>query len=494
MTRASTIDFGRRKQSELFGSGPLRPANIIRNKFPTYKNGSNGIVIKLADGPEMPSLKEAVAKEATDLLDRCQRPSVRELTMKFEKGFNTATLLSNEAKWRHAALLERDILLKDLKSVLESLRGRVGGKNKDEIEESLSMVDILAIELSKREDELLRQKTEVTKIADTLKLASTDAKRIIDEERANARLEIESAKASVQKIQSALKEQELFSQRTGKQDVDELKEEVQEARRVKMLHCPSKAMDIENEIQVLRDQLAEKSSDSLRLLKELELHRSYGENDMPLYELKGLETLGSTLRIVVHECASVDFSNSSIQWFRIQPEGSKKEIISGATKPVYAPEPHDVGRYIQAEVKSGGQISVAKTAGSIDPAAGLVEYVETLVMNPETDYNVVILQVNGVAQAADSVHVLCIGRLRMRLAKEKTVVAKEFYSSSMQLCGVRGGGDAAPQSIFWQPRKGLSFVLAFETTRERNSALMLARRFAIDCNIILGGPGDKTSW
>ncbi|XP_066400500.1 stomatal closure-related actin-binding protein 1-like isoform X2 [Miscanthus floridulus] len=463
MTRSSTIDFGRKKQGELFGSGPLRPANIIRNKFPTYKNGSNGIFIKLADAPEMPSLKEAVAKETTDLLDRCQRLSVRELTMKFEKGFNTATLLSNEAKWRHAALLERDILLKNLKSVLESLRGRVGGKNKDEIEESLSM-------------------------------ASKDAKRIVDEERANAQLEIESAKAAVQKIQLALQEHENFYQRTGKQDVDELKEEVQEARRVKMLHCPSKAMEIENEIQVLRDQLAEKSSDSLHLLKELELHRSYEENDMPLYELKGLETLGSMLRIVVQDCAHVDFSNSSIQWFRIQPEGSKKEIISGATKPVYAPEPHDVGRYIQAEIKFGGQISIAKTSGPIDPAAGLVDYVEALVRNPETDYNVVILQVNGIAQAADSVHVLSIGRLRMRLAKEKAVVAKEFYSSSMQLCGVRGGGDAAPQAIFWQPRKDLSFVLAFETTRERNSALMLARRFAIDCNIILTGPGDKTPW
>ncbi|CAD6222841.1 unnamed protein product [Miscanthus lutarioriparius] len=494
MTRSSTIDFGRKKQGELFGSGPLRPANIIRNKFPTYRNGSNGIVIKLADAPEMPSLKEAVAKETTDLLDRCQRLSVRELTMKFEKGFNTATLLSNEAKWRHAALLERDILLKNLKSVLESLRGRVGGKNKDEIEESLSMVDILAVELSKREDELLQQKTEITKIAGSLKLASKDAKRIVDEERANAQLEIESAKAAVQKIQLALKEHEIFYQRTGKQDVDELKEEVQEARRVKMLHCPSKAMDIENEIQVLRDQLAEKSSDSLHLLKELELHRSYEENDMPLYELKGLETLGSMLHIVVQDCAHVDFSNSSIQWFRIQPEGSKKEIISGATKPVYAPEPHDVGRYIQAEIKFGGQISIAKTSGPIDPAAGLVDYVEALVRNPETDYNVVILQVNGIAQAADSVHVLSIGRLRMRLAKEKAVVAKEFYSSSMQLCGVRGGGDAAPQAIFWQPRKDLSFVLAFETTRERNSALMLARRFAIDCNIILTGPGDKTPW
>lgn len=37
-------------------------------------------------------------------------------------------------------MLERDILLKNLKSVLESLRGRVTGKTKDEIEESISMV------------------------------------------------------------------------------------------------------------------------------------------------------------------------------------------------------------------------------------------------------------------------------------------------------------------------------------------------------------------
>nr|CAB3458772.1 unnamed protein product [Digitaria exilis] len=466
MTRASTIDFGRRKQGELLGSGPLRPANIIRNKFPTFKNGSNGIIIKLADSPEVPTLKESVAKETTDLLDKHQRLSVRELTMKFEKGFNTATLLSNEVwivavhcsvKWRHAALLERDILLKNLKSVLESLRSRVASKNRDEIEESLSMVDILAVQLSKREDELLQQKAEVTKIAASLKLASEDAKRIVDEERANARLEIENAKGAAQRVHLALKEQENVSQGSGKQDVDELKEEVQEARRVKMLHCPSKAMDIGNEIQVLRDQLAEKSSDSVHLLKKLELHRRFEENDMPLYELEGLETLG-------------------------------------AIKPFYAPEPHDVGRYIQAEIKFGGQISNAKTAGPVDPAAGLADYVEALMRNPETEYNVVVLQVNGVTQPADSLHVLCIGRLRMRLAKGTSVVAKEFYSSSMQLCGVRGGGDAAPQAVFWRPRKELSFVLAFETTRERNSALMLARRFAMDCNIILAGPGDKTPW
>jgi hypothetical protein len=89
MTKAATLEYGARP-------GPLRPSNIIRSKFPTYKNGLNGIVIKLAHGPEVPPLKEAVAKETADLLDRRQRLSVRELAMKFEKGLNTSTLLSNE--------------------------------------------------------------------------------------------------------------------------------------------------------------------------------------------------------------------------------------------------------------------------------------------------------------------------------------------------------------------------------------------------------------
>lgn len=52
-----------------------------------------------------------------------------------------------------------------------------------------------------------------------------------------------------------------------------------------------------------------------------------------------------------------------------------------------------------------------------------------------------------------------------------------------QLCGVRGGGNAAAQAAFWQAKAGLSFVLAFESERERNAAIMLARRFAFDCNV-----------
>ncbi|KAG8079549.1 hypothetical protein GUJ93_ZPchr0007g3065 [Zizania palustris] len=443
---------------------------------------------------EMPALKEIVAKETADLLDRRQRLSVRELALKFEKGLNTATLLSNEVKWRQAALLERDILLKNLKNVLESLQSRVAGKHRDEIEESLSMVDVLAVQLSKREDELLQQKAEVTKIATSLKLASEDARRIVEEERSNAHIEIESARAAVRRVQQIVKEQEVDPQINVKQDEGELKEKAQEARRVKMLHCPSKAMDIENEIQVLREQFAEKSSNCVHLLKELELHQRYKENGVPSYELEGLESLGSMLHVVAKNDGCVDLSKTTIQWFRMQPKENKKEIISGAVKQAYAPEPHDVGRYLQAEINHSGKISVVKTAGPVDPAAGLIDYVETLVKNPESEYNVIVLQVNGIKQPTDSIHVLSVGKLRMRLAKGKTVIAKEFYSSSMQLCGVRGSGDAAPQAIYWQPRKDLSLVLGFETTRERNSAIMLARRYAIDCNIVLAGPGDKNHW
>ncbi|KAL5699736.1 Stomatal closure-related actin-binding protein 1 [Ranunculus cassubicifolius] len=83
--------------------------------------------------------------------------------------------------------------------------------------------------------------------------------------------------------------------------------------------------------------------------------------------------------------------------------------------------------------------------------------------------------------------------MRIKLCKGRITKAKESYSSSMQLCGVRGGGNAAAQALFWYVRKGLSFVLAFESERERNAAIMLARRFAFDCNITLVGPGDQGS-
>lgn len=42
-------------------------------------------------------------------------------------------------------------------------------------------------------------------------------------------------------------------------------------------------------------------------------------------------------------------------------------LLSGATKPVYAPEPFDVGRILQADVISDGQTLTLTTTGPVDP-------------------------------------------------------------------------------------------------------------------------------
>ncbi|KAJ1384116.1 Stomatal closure-related actin-binding protein, fused Ig-PH domain, partial [Sesbania bispinosa] len=217
-----------------------------------------------------------------------------------------------------------------------------------------------------------------------------------------------------------------------------------------------------------------------------------GEENVPhLYELEGTETLGSYLQIQPSSDNAPELSKCSIQWYRVSTEGAKKELISGATKSVYAPEPFDVGRILQVDIISEGSQITLSTTGPIEPAAGLGNYVEALVRKHDTEFNVVVTQTNGSHHPNESIHLLHVGKMRMKLCKGKTTIAKEYYSSSMQFCGVRGGGNAAAQALFWQPKQGLSFVLAFESERERNAAIMLARRFAFDCNIVLAGPDHR---
>ncbi|KAK1360771.1 hypothetical protein POM88_045245 [Heracleum sosnowskyi] len=98
-----------------------------------------------------------------------------------------------QARLREAAFLEKHVLLKNLRDALESLRGRVVGRNKDDVEEAISMlvqcytqvsilyklvfllempdgqVEGLAVHLTQREGELIQEKTEVKKLANFLK-------------------------------------------------------------------------------------------------------------------------------------------------------------------------------------------------------------------------------------------------------------------------------------------------------------------------------------
>ncbi|KAG8471559.1 hypothetical protein CXB51_036394 [Gossypium anomalum] len=493
MTRISRT-FGDTMQKEAV---PAFSANVIfastSSRFPSYRIGSNNQIIDAKENPKVLSMKEVVARETALLLEQQQRLSVRDLASKFEKGLAAAAKLSEEAKLREAASLEKHVLLKKLRDALESLKGRVAGRNKDDVVEAIAMVEALAVQLTQREGELIQEKAEVKKLANFLKQASQEAKKLVDEERAFARAEIENARAAVQRVEEALQEHEKMSRATGKQDLEELMKEVQEARRIIMLHQPSKVMDMEHELRALRIQLAEKSKRSLLLQKELARSKGVKDNLSNLYELDGAETLGSYLKIKPCSDIAPELSKCSIQWYRVSSEGGKKELISGACKSVYAPEPFDVGRSLQAEIIYDGQLIKLTTTGAIDPAAGLGNYVEALVRKHDVEFNVIVTQMNGVDQPSESIHVLHVGKMRMKLRKGKTAIAKEYYSSAMQLCGVRGGGNAAAQALFWLAKKGFSVVLAFESERDRNAAIMLARRFAFDCNIMLAGPDDRTS-
>ncbi|CAH1436040.1 unnamed protein product [Lactuca virosa] len=462
-------------------------------RFPNYKIGANDKIMYGNEDQKLVSMKEVIAKETAQLLEQQKRLSVRDLASKFEKGLAAAAKLSDEAKLRDVTCLEKHVLLKKLRDALESLRGRVVGKNMDDVEDAIAMVEALAVQLTQREGELIQEKAEVKKLANFLKQASEDAKKLVDEERSLARSEIENARAAVQRVEEALQEQERNSKASGTQDLEELMKEVQEARRIKMLHQPSKVMDMEHELQALRIQLAEKSKRSIELQKELAISRRVEESTSYLFELNGTPALGSYLQIQPSSNKASQLSQSSIQWYRFTSEGGNRDIISGATKSIYAPEPSDVGRILQVDVVSDGQTITLTTSDPIEPAAGLGNYVEALVRRHDTEFNVVIIQMNGVDHPSESIHVLHVGKMRMKLCKGKTTVAKEYYSPSMQLCGVRGGGNAAAQASFWQPKIGVSFVMGFESERERNAAIMLARRFAFDCNINLAGPDDTAA-
>ncbi|XP_022872079.1 stomatal closure-related actin-binding protein 2-like [Olea europaea var. sylvestris] len=223
---------------------------------------------------------------------------------------------------------------------------------------------------------------------------------------------------------------------------------------------------------------------------QLALSKRIEENKSPLYQLIGSKILGSTLRIQSCSDEATELSKCSIQWYRLSSQCSRREPVSGANKFVYAPEPIDVGRVLQVDIVSNGQKVSVTTSGPIDQAADLGCYVETILQKPNNDFNVVIFQMNGRNYSSHSVHLFHVSKTRIKLSKGWMTKARESYSGSMQLCGFRGGGNFAAKSIFWQARKGYSFVLVFESERERNGALILTRKNALDCNVLLAGPDD----
>ncbi|KAI5003239.1 hypothetical protein ZWY2020_030399 [Hordeum vulgare] len=388
-----------------------------------------------------------------------------------------------------AASLDRQVLLKKLRDVLDTLKGRVAGRNRDDADEAISLVEALAVQLTQREGELIYEKAEVKKLASFLKQATEDARKVAEEERALALAEIEKSRAAIEKVEKALQEHDSASSSREKEEIEELRKEIREARRIKMLHQPSKVMDMQFELQGLRTLISEKTQLCNQLKKELAMIKRLEQDSSKLFELEGSDTLGSQFRIVPRVDGAPDISSCPAQWYRVI-SGGNRELISGATKLTYAPEPFDVGQLLQAEIILKADKVTVQTDCPINPASGLEHYVESLMKRADIEFNVVT-QMNGNDYASKSAHVFHIGKLRVKLRKGRSTKARESYSTTMKLCGSRGGGNAAACAVFWQTRKGLSYTLAFETDRDRNAAIMLARKFASNCNVVLTGPGDQ---
>ncbi|PPD95191.1 hypothetical protein GOBAR_DD07777 [Gossypium barbadense] len=111
------------------------------------------------------------------------------------KGLAIVGKLSEEARLREVTSLGKHVCLKKLRDALESLKGCVAGRKKDDVEEAIAMVEVLTVQLTQR-GEFIQEKAKVKKLATFLKQTSEDAKKLIDEERNFARVEIGNARAT----------------------------------------------------------------------------------------------------------------------------------------------------------------------------------------------------------------------------------------------------------------------------------------------------------
>ncbi|KAG6430967.1 hypothetical protein SASPL_109041 [Salvia splendens] len=464
MTRVSP-DFGDEVQAVWTVSADV---SFQTNQFPKYKLGPNNEILEeIKEDSKGPPLKEVVVQEISQLTEQHKRLSVRDLASKFDKNLAAAAKMSEEAKLKEVASLDGHVLLKKLRDALECLKGRLAGQNKEDVEKAISMVEALAVQLTQKEGELIQEKFEVKKLVNFLKQASEDAKKLVNQEKSFGCAEIESARAVVQRIGEALEEQER-NQSSGKQQV----------------------ADMESELRELRLQIRHKCTVSIKLQNELEMNMKSEDNSPRLYEISGSAKLGSILRIQSCSDEAVELAKCLIQWYRLSSQCSRREPILGANKCVYAPEPIDVGRVLQADIASNGLKVTLTTDSAIEQASDLGAYVDTLSRKSSLDFNVVISQMNGRNYSSHSVHLFHIGKTRIKLSRGWITKARDSYSKSMQLCGFRGGGNSAAKSLFWQARKGQSFVLVFDSERERNGALIYARKYALDCNMFLAGPDD----
>lgn len=117
---------------------------------------------------------------------------------------------------------------------------------------------------------------------------------------------------------------------------------------------------------------------------------------------------------------------------------------------------------------------------------GFGDHVARMISRGTWSLNVIIVQQSGKVQQERPLHKLEISLGKIKLRRDDKTRFKESYNGEMQVCGARGGGDAAAQGLFLNLKGNLSFMLACESKQERNTAIYLIRKFAMLQSVALG--------
>eukprot|EP00239_Pterosperma_sp_CCMP1384_P008354 CAMPEP_0197852696 /NCGR_PEP_ID=MMETSP1438-20131217/21227_1 /TAXON_ID=1461541 /ORGANISM="Pterosperma sp., Strain CCMP1384" /LENGTH=396 /DNA_ID=CAMNT_0043466857 /DNA_START=15 /DNA_END=1205 /DNA_ORIENTATION=- len=310
------------------------------------------------------------------------------------------------------------------------------------------------------------------------------------------------AQTEAEKLQEAAQE-EIRSERRNSQVIQEKAEkyakEVNDARRIQDLHNASEQKQMNEdlttaraELDALKQELESKKRECKTMRRQMTDLSVFADDEpkpstpTPLM-LSGEPVLGQTLRV-----SGGNTTNCVAQWHRVSSDGNT-DIIAGATRVQYAPEPRDVGYLLGCNVSSpGGKPQMATTEKFIEMSPGLTDYVNTLMARGGGEFNVVIVQLNGAMQDRRSVYQLEVLSSKLKIKRNGRTKYKENYHPRMQVCGARGGGDAAAQGLFLALTPSLVFMLASESSRERNAAIMLIRKFSQQNGIFLKGPESSS--
>ncbi|GBG66847.1 hypothetical protein CBR_g70724 [Chara braunii] len=466
--------------------------------FSSFKLSNSGMMDQSSDEEGLqPTKNELILREDAALAEQHKRLSVCDLTHKFERGLSAASTAAAKINEEPVPSVTDGnqlgmSLISVVKQRLLGLQLSSGIRYKEDIDEALASMEALGAQWALRENDTKQERLEVRKMAALFKQANEDARRMVEEARTMAQEEIMIAREKVRRAEEIARRIVSAEAREDEreQKMEDLKREVIEARRIKMLHQPTKASEMEMQIQGLQRVLVDKSQEVMSLRHELEAFKFPNKKEPP-YKLEGLELLGSTLYVMATSYDVPTPSSCELQWYRIHEDG-ESDPITGAIRAQYAPEPLDVGCCLRVTIRHAGILEIVESSGPLEASPGLEDFVNLLQSYGNAPFNVVVIQYNGEYVERRAPHVLEISRARVKLRRGRVVKARGTYNHEMWLCGARGGGEAAAQALFLQTR-AKQYVLALESERERNGAIMLARRFATEHNVHLMGPGESDS-